>query len=109
MTKNDEIAILKDAAARLGKDSYLGPWLERAIPNLKQDIESDFYPLSYGKAEKIAQSRVQDAEKEACEILERAAKEAENKRVRAENELASEIHQRKLAFKSRIKDLMSDL
>jgi hypothetical protein len=109
MTKQDEINILKEAAEKLGADSYLGAWLERAIPHLQQDIESDFYPLSYGKAEQVAQSRVQDAEKDACEIIASAVKEAENKRVRAESELAADIHQRKLAFKSRMKDLMADL
>lgn len=76
MTKAEEIEILKRAACELGNDSYLGPWLTRAIPNLAQDIASDFSPVSYGEAERIAYSRIQDAEKAACEIVAEAERQA---------------------------------
>ena len=109
MTKEDEIEIIQNAARKLGKDSYLGPWLERAIPFLKHEIEQDIFPLSYGEGERIAQSRVSDAEKSACEIIKSAVNEADAIAKRAKRDLESDLHARRESFKRRLADLASDL
>lgn len=44
MRKSEEIAILKDAAARLGLESYCGPWLLSVIAQVEADITADHPP-----------------------------------------------------------------
>jgi hypothetical protein len=42
MTKTRELEILDRAIAALGPDSYLGPWLADARPEIARDISIDF-------------------------------------------------------------------
>jgi len=43
-TKSDEISILKEAVARLGQNSYCGPWLRDIIGQIEMEIRSDYPP-----------------------------------------------------------------
>ena len=62
MTKNEELEILRDAARRLGPDSYCGPWLSESLPAIEQDLRSDFVPSA----------SIEDARKEAARIISEA-------------------------------------
>lgn len=44
MNKQTEIQILREAADRLGSDSYCGPWLRQQIAFVESAIRSDFFP-----------------------------------------------------------------
>jgi hypothetical protein len=46
MTKQAELDILRDTIARLGPNSYLGPWLEDQLPWIESDMRSDIPPMS---------------------------------------------------------------
>ena len=73
MTKNEELSILRDAIARLGPNSYLGPWLEDQLPWIESDMRSDIPPMSsYSqcravRAEELEENRkrIADMESEA--------------------------------------------
>lgn len=90
MTKPDEIEILRDAARRLGPDSYCGPWLAEQIQFIEADIRSDFPPsptLKY--AESVVEAArakcgeaMASAEREAARRVDAACTQAE--RIRAE-------------------------
>lgn len=43
-TKDQELAILDEAIAKLGQDSYLGPWIYSIRAELKATMASDFFP-----------------------------------------------------------------
>ena len=47
MTKSDEIQILRDAIALLGRDSYCGAWLADQLPSIESAITSDYPPEAY--------------------------------------------------------------
>jgi hypothetical protein len=59
MLKADELAIIDRAAADLGPDSYLGPWLRSIRAELASSLRSDLSPApdlpdaAYRKAEAI--------------------------------------------------------
>ncbi len=44
-TKADEIAAIKQIVQQLGRDSYLGPWLQDALPYLADTLRSDIPPV----------------------------------------------------------------
>ena len=44
MTKSEELAILRDAAERLGPDSYCGPWLAEQLELVERDMLADLAP-----------------------------------------------------------------
>lgn len=69
MTKSDEIQILREAAARLGPESYCGPWLAEIIPFIEQDIRSDFVPASIEAARKEAARIISEATERGKELL----------------------------------------
>lgn len=43
-TKDGELAILAEAARRLGPLSYCGPWLAQQLDGISRDLRSDFFP-----------------------------------------------------------------
>ncbi|MEI8280792.1 MAG: hypothetical protein WCG75_00160 [Armatimonadota bacterium] len=87
MTKSQEISILLDTIARLGPDSYCGPWLSGQIGAIESAINSDFgpsaYALSPADAAREAQSILAEARKEAAEIRLRAVADGDRERERA--------------------------
>ena len=73
MTKNEELSILRDTIARLGPNSYVGPWLLDQLPWIESDMRSDIPPMSsYSqcrtvRAEELEENRkrIADMESEA--------------------------------------------
>jgi hypothetical protein len=64
MTKQEEIQVLHDAAARLGLGSYCGPWLLEVIAAVERDIRADLPPIP-----------TIDAWRRECAAMEATAKE----------------------------------
>jgi cell division septum initiation protein DivIVA len=46
LTKADELSAISHLATELGPDSYLGPWLQDALPYLTDSLRSDIPPIS---------------------------------------------------------------
>lgn len=44
-TKFEEIALLRQTAAELGKDSYCGAWLAEVADHVEKDIAADLPPV----------------------------------------------------------------
>ena len=44
-TKQEEIDLLRQTAAELGKDSYCGPWLAEVADHVESDIRADMLPV----------------------------------------------------------------
>jgi cell division septum initiation protein DivIVA len=80
MTKSEEIQILKEASARLGLNSYCGPWLAEQIQFVESAMRSDIEPgaagLSWNATRDECAAMKSDAEAYAKETRERAEKEA---------------------------------
>ena len=90
LTKTQEIAILTEAATKLGPNSYLGIWLTTFIPMIERDIRSDGaidYDLVKMQAECL-QLRT-EAEDEGKRIIERATAECVRVRKLFDRDLAA--------------------
>jgi hypothetical protein len=46
LTNADELSAVSRLATELGPDSYLGPWLQDALPYLADSLRSDIPPIS---------------------------------------------------------------
>jgi cell division septum initiation protein DivIVA len=78
MNKKQELAVITAAAAELGEDSYLGPWLTQVADELERDLRSDIVPsISLRDAARQAESIVAAAKQQAAYILAAAQKESE--------------------------------
>jgi len=78
MTKLQELAVIAKAAAELGSDSYLGPWLTQIADELERDLRSDIVPaISLRDAARQAESIVAVAKQQAAQITLAASKAAE--------------------------------
>jgi len=78
MNKENELARIAKAAADLGEDSYLGPWLREIADELERDLRSDILPtISLKDAERQAAGIVAAAKQQAAYILAAAQKESE--------------------------------
>jgi len=94
MNKETEISILSKAAADLGTNSYLGPWLKSIISELERDLRSDFIPVItlaearqqseyiLAAARNTAETHWNRVRDEADAVLERAEKDATRTRDR---------------------------
>ena len=87
LSKGQEIAAIRDLAAKIGPDSYIGPWLEAVAREAEQLIRDDF-SLDLSIRETIAR-----AEREARAIIEQAKHAAESIAATAKPE-AHSISQR---------------
>jgi len=77
MTKEQEIKTLQATAKKLGPDSYMGPWLTRALPFIESAMRSDM-PFHTIEQETItARETVAEGERKAKAIIEAAEKKAE--------------------------------
>ena len=87
MTKSEEIQILRDTIAKLGKDSYCGAWLADQLPSIESAIASDYppetYALSIHEARTHCEKIISQANGEAVAIEKRAKIEAEKLREAA--------------------------
>ncbi len=78
MTKNEEIALLTEFAARLGTDSYYGPVLADQLPEIIRDIRSDIVPSAdVARAKRDAAAWREEALASATDIRASAHREAE--------------------------------
>lgn len=79
MNKNAELAILDEAIAKLGRNSYLGPWLADVRSFVELDVRSDL-PVTYTLKEhaEIAARIIKSANDRAAEIVANAEKNAAN-------------------------------
>lgn len=80
MTKQQEIEALQQLATALGPDSYVGPWLLSALPDIEADIKSDLPPaISWQESQKLRREPedyhkllTMEADNHAQAVLERA-------------------------------------
>jgi hypothetical protein len=95
LTKDEEIQAIRRIADELGPNSYLGPWLQDALPFLAASITSDMVPISAQQMHQLAAAdRVdglackQQAQNEAREVLDSTRLKADDliKQARAEAE-----------------------
>lgn len=87
MTKSEEIQVIRDAIAKLGKDSYCGSWLADQLPSIESALASDYLPEAYAfsihEARIHAEKIVAQAKEESVAIEARAKSEAEKTREAA--------------------------
>lgn len=83
-SKADEIDAVRRLAEHLGPESYLGPWLQEALPYLRDSLRSDIAPISaFQLHQQAATDRVlglktlQDAQSDARDVLDAARHQAE--------------------------------
>lgn len=103
MNKDQELAILAEAATKLGNASCLGPWLSSIIDELQRDLRSDFIPvITLGEARYRAQriaieandkaeAHYKNVQAEAATILNETWKEASRVRDAAKSALRRAI------------------
>lgn len=84
LTKSDELTAVRILAEQLGPDSYLGPWLQGALPYLEDSLITDIYPVpALQLHQQAAADRIQgllskqNAQAEARDIMESAHKKAD--------------------------------
>ena len=78
MTKNDELETLRKTAEKLGENSYCGPWLLDQIPQIEQDIRSDFFPLTtWTESRRIQEQHLANAKTQAEFMLKQAKEKAD--------------------------------
>lgn len=77
LTKAEELSSISHLATELGPDSYLGPWLQDALPYLTDCLRADIPPISALQLhEQAAEDRLlgfvarQKAQLEARELLD---------------------------------------
>ena len=87
MTKSDEIQILRETIAKLGRDSYCGAWLAYQLPSIESAITSDYppetYALSIHEARIHCEKIIAQANDESAAIEKRAKSDAEKLREAA--------------------------
>lgn len=84
LTKADELTAVRHLADNLGPNSYLGPWLQDALPYLNDSLRSDIQPLSALQLHQQAHAdralglvSRQQAQIEARELLDSARQRAD--------------------------------
>lgn len=84
LTKADELSALRRLAEQLGPHSYLGPWLQDALPYLSDSLRSDIHPISARQLHQQATAdrvlglmTMQQAQTEARELLDSARHKAD--------------------------------
>lgn len=100
MTKQAELDILRATVAKLGADSYCGPWLASVLPEIEQDIVSDIDPFPMLPSQALrrgaeiragavaeAAEMVESARVQAKKGLDAAYQEAQRVRERMASEL----------------------
>jgi len=78
MTKAQEIAKLEEFIKSIPRDSYLRPWLEDVLPQVRADILNDFcVSPSVTETRQRAEVILAEARQQAAEIVAQAQKNAE--------------------------------
>jgi hypothetical protein len=84
MTKAEEILVIQDAINTLGPNSYIGPWLKEVLPQIQWAITSDFLP-------DVEIASIQDATRQAADIIEKANNRANTIIAQANTRAASTL------------------
>ena len=78
MTKAMEIAKLEEFTASIPRDSYLRPWLEDVLPQVRADIHNDFcVSPSVTETRQRAETILAEANRQAAEIVAKAKTDAD--------------------------------
>ena len=86
ITKKEELAIINETIAKLGENSYLGPWFLSVRHELEAMMRADSFPrISLAEAKDHALQIVKEGEKKAEQIIAKAEKEAEKRETRAQS------------------------
>ena len=73
MTKDQELEILRDTIARLGVNSYVGPWLLDQLPWIESDMRSDIPPMSsYSRCRAVRAEELEENRKRIAEMESQA-------------------------------------
>ena len=104
MTKAQEMALFDEFAAKFGRDSYLGPWLQSIRADVDRSIRCDLYPMpdlpdeAYRKGEaarvramEAADAILADANQKAAAITLKGAQDVERHRAQARRWLEKAI------------------
>jgi hypothetical protein len=78
MNKQDELETLRKTAEKLGSNSYCGPWLLDQLPQIEQDIRSDFFPqTTWAESRRIQEQHLANAKTQAEFLLKQAKEKAD--------------------------------
>ena len=78
MNKQDEIETLRKTAEKLGTNSYCGTWLLDQIPQIEQDIRSDYFPqITWSESRRIQDQHIANAKSQAEFMLKQAKDKAD--------------------------------
>lgn len=87
-TKAEEIALLRQTAAQLGKDSYCGPWLAEVADQVEKDIAADLPPVPSVDAWRRFCAEMQaDAKDRADGLIASAMDKAREREGKAQREI----------------------
>lgn len=88
ITKKEELEILEYAIAKLGKKSYLGPWLLSVRHELEAMMRADSFPcISLSEAREDALQIVKEGEQKAEQIVIGAKQKAEKREAMAQSNI----------------------
>jgi hypothetical protein len=80
ITKDQELKTIKETAAKLGPNSYLGPWLDSVAFELEAMMRADSFPcVSLDESRHFAEKIVTEAERKAETIIANAKREANDR------------------------------
>jgi hypothetical protein len=80
ITKDQELATLRETAAKLGPNSYLGPWMESVAFELEAMMRADSFPcVSLTESAEQADKILARAERKAEQIIANAKRDAEDR------------------------------
>jgi tRNA C32,U32 (ribose-2'-O)-methylase TrmJ len=88
ITKDQELKTLKETAAKLGPNSYLGPWLDSIAFELEAMMRADSFPcINLTEAAEDVAKILAKAEQKADEIKVAALQRAEERATLTEREI----------------------
>lgn len=104
MTKAQELEILREAAHRLGAESYCGGWLLDQLPEIEGDMKADRLPVTtWGELRRLQTDTLSAAREQAAQVLEDAGRTANRIRTEAQ-EFATEARTR---LQQKIRDILA--
>ncbi len=88
ITKDQELATLRETAAKLGPNSYLGPWMESVAFELEAMMRADSFPcVNLTESAEQADKILARAERKAEQIIANAKRDAEDREAAAESRI----------------------
>lgn len=107
MTKAEEMAVLDAAIKKLGRDSYLGPWLQEIRPGLESDLKNDLPPDAVLPSVAVGRgcAIVAQANRDAVQIVTAAKAKADTIIIQAEARRNEITHYAKFRLEEALKRL----